>query len=180
MELVKKLSRIQRELVCEKNLYNNFGKYKYRNLESIFDSVKKFLNDELIIKIDEDLVLVGDRFYVKAIASITDGKDTITATAFARESLTKKGMDDSMVTISTSSYASKSAMQKLFMLDDTANKHEVDAQDNTTTTAIETINKLIKTKKVDKVDFLKYFKVDSVSGLSYENQQVAIKMLEKK
>lgn len=178
-DLVKKLNKIQKNLVCEKNLYNNFGKYKYRNLESIFNALKSHL-DGLIVKIDEDLVLVGDRFYIKAIATITNGKESISATAFARESNSKKGMDEAMVTISTSSYASKSAMQKLFMLDDTSNTHEVDAQDNTATTATSNINKLIKDKKVDKVEFLKYFKVNAVSELNYDNQQKAIAMLQKK
>ena len=89
-------------------------------------------------------------------------------------------MDDAMITISTSSYASKSAMQKLFMLDDTTNAHDLDAQDNTTTTAIETINKLIKTKKVNLLDFLKHFNVDRVGALSYDNQQKAINMLNEK
>jgi len=179
-ELVKKLSKIQKSLVCKKNLYNNFGKYKYRNLESIFDALKSHLGDELAVRIDEDIVMVGDRFYIKATAIISDGENEIKSSAFARESLTKKGMDDSMVTVSTSSYASKSAMQKLFMLDDTDNSHEVDNQDNSTATMIETINRLIKEKKADKIDFLKYFKVDSVSKLSYDNQQKAIAMLEKK
>jgi len=179
-ELVKKLGKIQKNLVCEKNLYNNFGKYKYRNLESIFDALKSHLGDTLAVRIDEDIVLIGDRYYIKATAIITDGIDSISTSAFARESLTKKGMDDSMVTISTSSYASKSAMQKLFMLDDTSNTHDVDAQDNTTTTAIETINRMIKEKKVNTVDFLKYFNVSSVSKLSYDNQQKAIQMLESK
>lgn len=180
MELVKKLSKIQRELVCEKNLYNNFGKYKYRNLESIFDALKKHLNDELIVKVDEDMVMVGDRIYNKCTASITDGKDTISAVAFAREAENKKGMDPAQVSISTSSYAAKSAMQKLFMLDDTSNTHDVDAQDNTQVSAIEEINKLIKEKKVDKVEFLKYFKVSAVSGLTYDDQQKAITMLKAK
>lgn len=179
MELIKKLSKIQKELVCEKNLYNSFGKYKYRNLESIFDALKKHLG-ELVVKIDEDLVLIGDRYYIKATATVTDGKDSLSAVAFARESLSKKGMDDAMVTVATSSYAAKSAMQKLFMLDDTTNTHEVDAQDNSQTSAIEKINKLINTKKVDKLEFLKYFKVSAISELSYDNQQKAIQMLEKK
>lgn len=179
-DLVAKLGKIQKNLVCEKNLYNNFGKYKYRNLESIFDALKDHLGDTLAVRIDEDIQLIGDRYYVKATAIITDGVNEIKATAFARESLSKKGMDDAMVTISTSSYASKSAMQKLFMLDDTSNTHEVDAQDNTQTTAIETINKLIKAKKVNEVEFFKYFNVSSVSGLSYDNQQKAIQMLDRK
>lgn len=179
MELVKKLAKIQKELVCEKKLYNSFGKYNYRNLESIFDALKKHIGD-LVVKIDEDLVLIGDRYYIKATATITDGKDSISSTAFARESLSKKGMDDSMVTVSTSSYASKSAMQKLFMLDDTSNTHEPDAQDNSQVSVTNEINKLIKTKKVDLVEFLKYFKKNAVSELNYDDQQKALIMLQNK
>jgi hypothetical protein len=179
-ELIKKLSKVQKELVCKKNLYNSFGKYNYRNLESIFDSLKSHLANDVAVIIEEDLILIGDRYYVKATAIFTDGENKITASAFARESLSKKGQDDAMVTISTSSYASKSAMQKLFMLDDTSNTHEVDAQDNSQTSAIEKINKLINTKKVDKLEFLKYFKVNAVSELTFDGQQKAIQMLEKK
>lgn len=180
MKLVEKLSKIQRELICEKNLYNNFGKYKYRNLESIFDALKGHLNNEVTVKIDEDVVMVGDRIYIKAIASITDGKDTISATAFAREAENKKGMDSAQVTISTSSYASKSAMQKLFMLDDTATIHDVDSQDNTVVSFMEQVKKLLKETKTDEQEFLKHFKQNAVSSLTYEQQQEAIKMLNTK
>lgn len=179
-ELVKKLAKIQRELVCTKNLRNNFGKFNYRNLESIFDALKGHLKDDLVVTVNEELVSVGDRFYIKATASITDGESTISANAFARESLSKKGMDDAMVTISTSSYASKSAMQKLFMLDDTPNVHDIDAQDNDQVSMTDKINKLIKAKNVNPVEFFKFFKVKAVSELSYENQQKALAMLEKK
>lgn len=180
MELVEKLSKIQRELVCEKNLYNNFGKYKYRNLEAIFEALKQHLKDKLIVKIDEDIVMIGDRIYIKATASITDGKDTITATAFAREAENKKGMDSAQVTISTSSYASKSAMQKLFMLDDTATIHDVDNQDNTITSFLEQVRKLLKETKTDEQEFLKHFKQSAVSQLTYDQQQQAVEMLNKK
>lgn len=85
-----------------------------------------------------------------------------------------------VVTVATSSYARKTALNGLLLLDDTTEENDVDAQDNTTTTMIQTINKLIKTKKVDTVEFLKYFKVNAVSELTYEAQQKAIDMLNKK
>ena len=88
-------------------------------------------------------------------------------------------MSDSQVTVATSSYARKTALNGLLLLDDTDDSKDVDAQDNTTSTMIETIRKLIKTKKVNEIDFLKYFKVDAISQLSYDNQQIAIQMLEK-
>ena len=180
MELIKKLSKIQRELVCEKNLLNKFGNYKYRNLESIFDALKQHLNDEVIVTVNEDIVMVGDRLYIKATAQITDGKDSVSATAFAREADNKKGMDSAQVTISTSSYASKSAMQKLFMLDDTATVHDVDNQDNTQASFIEQIRKLLTETKTDVMEFLKHFGRAAISDLTYEEQQKAVQMLNTK
>lgn len=179
MTLSERLSKIQKELKCEKSKKNTFGNYTYRSLEDIQEAVKQKL-DGLSIFLTDDVTMISDRIYIKSTASITDGKDIISVSAVAREPLTQKGMSDSQVTVATSSYARKTALNGLLLLDDTSEENEVDAQDNTTSTAIETINKLIKTKKVNTVDFLKYFKVDAVSQLSYEQQQQAIQMLNKK
>ena len=177
--LSERLSQIQKDLKCEKTKRNNFGKYNYRTLEDIQEAVKSKL-DGLSIYLTDDVIMVADRIYIKATASITNGTDTISVNAVAREPLAQKGMSDSQVTVATSSYARKTALNGLLLLDDTAEEADVDAQDNSQTTMIQTINKLIKTKKVDTVEFLKYFKVNAVSELSYENQQKAIQMLEKK
>lgn len=177
--LSERLSLIQKELKCEKTKRNNFGKYNYRTLEDIQESVKKKL-DGLSIFLTDDVIIVSDRIYIKSTASITDGKDTISVNAVAREPQDQKGMSPSQVTVATSSYARKTALNGLLLLDDTAEEAEVDAQDNSQTTMIQTINKLIKTKKVDTVEFLKYFKVSAVSELPYDAQQKAIQMLEKK
>ena len=179
MTLSERLSKIQKELKCEKIRTNKFGGYNYRTLEDIQESVKNKL-DGLSIFLTDDVIIVSDRIYIKSTASITDGKDTISVNAVAREPLTQKGMSDSQVTVATSSYARKTALNGLLLLDDTAEANEVDAQDNTVSTAIQTINKLIKVKKVNLVDFLKYYKVAAVSELSFEQQQQAIQALEKK
>lgn len=179
MTLSERLSKIQKDLKCEKSRKNTFGNYTYRSLEDIQEAVKQKL-DGLSIFLTDDVMIVSDRIYIKSTASITDGRDTISVSAIAREPLTQKGMSDSQVTVATSSYARKTALNGLLLLDDTTEENEVDAQDNTTSTAIETINKLIKTKKVNTVDFLKYFKVDAVSQLTYEQQQQAVQMLNKK
>ena len=179
MTLSERLSKIQKELKCEKTRTNKFGGYNYRTLEDIQESVKNKL-DGLSIFLTDDVIIVSDRIYIKSTASITDGKDTISVDAVAREPLTQKGMSDSQVTVATSSYARKTALNGLLLLDDTAETNEVDAQDNTVSTAIQTINKLIKVKKVNLVDFLKYYKVAAVSELSFEQQQQAIQALEKK
>ena len=121
MEIYKKLSRIQCELVATKGQYNNFGKYSYRSCEDILEAVKPLLDKyDVAIVIKDDIVLVGDRFYVKATATLIDSDtgETVETSAFARESADKKGMDASQVTGATSSYARKYALNGLFAIDD--------------------------------------------------------------
>lgn len=179
MNLSERLSKIQKELKCEKSRSNKFGGYSYRTLEDIQEALKPKL-DGLSITLTDDVFVVSDRVYIKSTATITDGNKSISVNAVAREPLDQKGMSSSQVTVATSSYARKTALNGLLLLDDTSEENEVDAQDNTVSTAIETINKLIKTKKVNTLDFLKYFKVDAVSQLTYDQQQQAITMLNKK
>ena len=179
LKLSERLSKIQKELKCEKSRKNNFGNYTYRTLEDIQEAVKNKL-DGLAIYLTDDVTIISDRIYIKSTATITDGNSEISVSAIAREPLTQKGMSDSQVTVATSSYARKTALNGLLLLDDTSEENEIDAQDNTASTAIEAINRLIKTKKVNMLDFLKYFEVDAVSQLTYDQQQKAIDMLNKK
>lgn len=122
MSIAEKLMRIQTEIKAPKNLYNNFGKYHYRNAEGICEAVKPYLEKEkCVLTLTDSIVEVGGRIYVEAIATLTDCEsDTFFATtAYARESLEKKGMDDSQITGTASSYARKYALNGLFLLDDT-------------------------------------------------------------
>ena len=117
-----KLMHIQTELKAPKNLYNSFGKYKYRNLEGICESVKPLLAKYgLAMTMEDSVRLVGDRVYVRAYVLLMDieSKETVDCTAYAREASTKKGMDDSQITGTASSYARKYALSGLFLLDDT-------------------------------------------------------------
>jgi hypothetical protein len=123
---IAKVAKIQQSLNAPKNQYNSFGKYPYRNLEDILEAAKRLLGD-LVLTINDDIAVAGDRVYVKAVATITDGEHSITNTGFAREAMTKKGMDESQITGSTSSYARKYAVAGLFLCDD--NK-DADSQDN--------------------------------------------------
>lgn len=121
------LKNIQQKLKAPKNQYNNFGKYKYRNCEDILEAVKPLL-ENATLTINDEIVMVGERFYVKATATLKDGKEEVSTTAYARESIAKKGMDDAQVTGATSSYARKYALNGLFLIDDTK---DADNQDNT-------------------------------------------------
>ena len=113
------LMQIQSELVAPKNQVNNFGKYKYRSCEDILAAVKTLLKKTgTILTLTDEIVPIGNRFYIKATATLT-GEGTICVSAFAREGETKKGMDESQITGAASSYARKYALNGLFCIDDT-------------------------------------------------------------
>lgn len=119
---MKRLIEIQKELKAPKGQYNSFGKYKYRNCEDILEAVKPLLaKRDLFITLNDDIIAVNERYYVKATATIYDneGKEIAHTTAFAREEESKKGMDGSQVTGASSSYARKYALNGLFAIDDT-------------------------------------------------------------
>jgi len=112
------LARIQRELKAPKNLYNSFGKYAYRNAEGILEAVKPLLNG-LVLLLSDEIEHIGDRYYVKATVTLTDGEESVSVSASAREDETKKGMDGCQITGACSSYARKYALNGLFDIDDT-------------------------------------------------------------
>ena len=118
---MKELMEIQSKLNVPKSLTNSYGGYKYRSAELILEAVKPLLKENgCTLTINDDMVMVGDRIYVKATATIRNEKgETETTTAFAREPLSKKGQDDSQVTGAASSYARKYALNGLFCIDDT-------------------------------------------------------------
>lgn len=116
---MKNLAEIQSAVKAKKSNYNSFGKYHYRNKESILEVVKPLVNPHgWFVKVDDDLVLIGNRYYIKSTATLSNGKETYTACGWAREAEVKKGMDESQITGSASSYAGKMALQNLLALDD--------------------------------------------------------------
>jgi len=120
------MHEIQKQLKAPKGQENTFGHYNYRSCEDIVEAVKPILNERgFFLNISDEMVMLGDRFYVKATAKVVvqtngDGIKLIAeATAYAREALTKKGMDESQITGAASSYARKYALNGLFAIDDT-------------------------------------------------------------
>lgn len=117
---MKALINIQSELKAPKSQYNKFGGFYYRSVEDILEGLKPLLLEhECQLFMSDSIEQVADRIYIKATATITDGEQTINVSAYARESESKKGMDDSQVSGSTSSYARKYALNGLFLIDDT-------------------------------------------------------------
>jgi len=131
---MEKLIKIQAELKCPKSQTNNFGKYKYRSCEDILEAIKPFIaKEELLLTLSDDIVQIGDRFYVKATATIRDEKNIIKEiTAYAREEETKKGQDGSQITGASSSYARKYALNGMFLIDDTKDSDSTNTHNDKT------------------------------------------------
>ena len=118
--LTQKLLNVQRDLKAPKGQYNSFGKYKYRSAEDILEAVKPInVRNGILLTITDEPILIGEWHYIKASATVTDGVDNLTVTAYARESETKKGQDLSQITGTASSYARKYALNGLYLIDDT-------------------------------------------------------------
>lgn len=146
-ELNKSLAILQEKVKATKTLHNGYANFNYRNVESIYEATKPFLKElGLTLILSDEIVLIGDRFYIKATATLSNGKESISTCAYARESLDKKGMDSAQITGSCSSYARKYALGGLLLLDD--NK-DIDSQDNTQAKKQVAINdkELLQTKK---------------------------------
>lgn len=115
----QKLIEVQEELKAPKGQYNSFGKYHFRSTEDIVEALKPLLIKRgLLLLMYDEIELIGSRIYVVSTADLTDGATNIKVSARARESETKKGMDDSQITGTASSYARKYALNGMFLIDD--------------------------------------------------------------
>lgn len=190
MNIYEKLIKVQNELKAPKNQRNNFGGYNYRSCEDILEAVKPILKENgLTLFITDDIVNVGDRYYIVAIATLIDIEtgEKITTQANARESEEKKGMDQSQITGTASSYARKYCLNGLFLIDDTKDADTNEYQKTTKAEpkiegrkinlkelgilqqtiakynlTDERINEILKKygyKKLDEVDFENYAKI---------------------
>ena len=158
----EKLIHIQSRLKAPKGNYNSFGKYKYRSCEDILEAVKPLLVEEgLTLTLSDEIEHIGDRYYVRATASLYENDNLIAiVSAYAREEDTKKGMDTSQITGTASSYARKYALNGLFLIDDTkdADTDEYASQtaheEYATTTEKKTLMRLCEDLNVDISDIL--------------------------
>ena len=182
--LNQRVGDIQHKLKAPKGQYNSFGKYNYRSCEDILEGVKPLLKEHnLALLINDEIVQIGERYYVKATAKITDGRECVSATAYAREPDTKKGMDESQITGATSSYARKYALNALLCIDDTKDADTMDNSKKLVQQTQETVYNWnsLKTRAVQggisEEDLVHYvtetFKVSKPSELKQEHYQQA-------
>ena len=152
MGINEKLLEIQTELKAPKSQYNSFGKYKYRNCEDILEALKPLLAKvKAAVVITDEIVNIAQRFYVKATVKLinVENDEVIETSAYAREPENKKGLDESQITGSTSSYARKYALNAMFAIDDT--KDSDYAPDSNSKTATAPKNKPLSKEKNNNV-----------------------------
>lgn len=188
MNIYEKLLAIQQELKAPKGQYNSFGKYNYRSCEDILEAVKPLCaKHEALLIVSDELVYMGDRYYIKATATLIDTVESNSYaqnTAYAREEETKKGMDCSQITGTASSYARKYALNGLFCIDDTKDadtdefkkqedKPEPKVDKKMMEVIVETAARYAEIKKGDPDELLKYYlnkyKVKTIEDLTYKN-----------
>lgn len=194
---MENLTKIQTELKAPKNQYNKFGGYNYRSAEDILEAVKPLLlkyGAELTIC--DEICEIGGRIYVKAVCKYREGNDGVTVNAYAREPENKKGMDDSQITGTASSYARKYALNGLFLIDDTKDadtnayyeqtrNNPPPAQkktigDRSTKEQWEEIDRLIEQTKTDRAKMLGYYKVKDVTDMNFDTARNCIANLKAK
>ena len=160
-EINIKLMNIQQELKAPKGQYNDFGKYAYRSCEDILEAVKPLLRKEkVVLTISDELQYIGNRYYIKATATLidTESEVTISNSAYAREEETKKGMDGSQITGASSSYARKYALNGLFGIDDNKDSDTTNIQSKE-----EKEDKKISTKQIELIQ--KYYQGENLTKL---------------
>lgn len=185
----QKLNYIQGALKAPKNQRNNFGGYNYRSCEDILEALKPLLGEtKTTLIISDEPILVGDRFYIKATAILKDcenEKGEISASAYAREPLSKKGADEAQVTGGSSSYARKYCLNGLFCIDDTkdadySNTHGKEQSAKLTEAQKSEILEKVEQTDTDLNALLNFFNVDYIENLTSENAKYAISILNKK
>lgn len=192
---MKELIEIQKKLKAPKGQYNSFGKYKYRSAEDILEAVKPLCHEKnCTLTLSDEMVNIGERYYIKATAKITNGTEDVVVSAYAREDETKKGMDGSQITGTASSYARKYALNGLFCIDDTkdadtdeykrqstgnSKKESQKAAPKFSREELETkIVALCDAKRVDVAEICKKVKVGSLEELNDDRLQKCLEYVQ--
>ncbi len=188
MTIYEKLSAIQQQIKAPKNLTNKFGGYNYRNAEGILEAVKPFEEKyNVLFLISDEVQQIGDRYYVKARVMIrdTESDSSVSCYGYARESETKKGMDDSQITGAASSYARKYALNGLLLLDDTKDADSDEDTRNTggvqfvTAPMVASLKDELNRVGKSEDELLKYLKVTTFEQITIDKYKLAMDMLTK-
>lgn len=175
---MKELNTIQSLLKAPKDQYNKFGNYKYRNCEDILEAVKPLLfSQSCTLTISDEIVMIGTRYYVRTTATIKNANgETEMTTAYAREDESKKGMDASQITGSTSSYARKYALNGLFCIDDTKDSDSLNNECQSNNQLEKDNRKLLPKDKFNDEDLMKWI-YQKLEKAKSENKRLSLSNL---
>lgn len=182
MSVYAKLAKIQKEIKAPKSQYNKFGNYFYRNCEDILCALKPLLaNEKCTLVISDELILVGNRYYIKAKAEFIDCEtgERISNESYAREDEVKKGMDSSQITGSASSYARKYALNGMLCIDDSKDDDSNESNVAEKSALLKEFENEIKRTGKSCRYFLKEAAADTVEELSADFLNNALCMLRK-
>ena len=197
--MLNELIKIQSTLKCNKSQFNKFGNYHYRSCEDILEAVKPLLQKhDCTLTLSDELVNIGERYYIKAAATIKNSNgEEETVNAYAREPLSAKGMSDSQITGTASSYARKYALNGLFLIDDTKDadtnaykeqqqvaeeeqKADADMQKKITKLEATTISGLAKSYGSSDEEVLAYCGIEKYRDMTKAQYGDVFRMLEQK
>ena len=126
MTINEKLATVQTKFKSKKSRFNSFGKYYFRSAEDILEATKPYLLElGVSVTINEELIASDPMPILQTSATVSDGKDAITATALVGVDLAQKGMQVPQQFGSASSYGKKYALGNLFLIDDTQDSDAV-------------------------------------------------------
>lgn len=190
--IYQKLNFVQSKMKAPKNLFNSFGKYKYRNAESILEAFKPYGKElGLVLMLNDSVEQIGDRVYIKATATLIDIEDNsrTEVSAYAREPMSKKGLDDSQLSGATSSYARKYCLNGLFLLDDTKdadtdeyrtqaeNQYKAQKPQKLTDIQVQSLINVVAKKGLDIDELLSKVGLDGTDELTAETYNEIVKMV---
>lgn len=181
MNIKEKLLKVQIELKAPKNQRNNFGGYNYRSCEDILEAVKPLLEkNNMTLTISDDIIQVGEKYFVKSIATVQDleSEETITNQAFA-EIGEHKGMSSEQTTGTCSSYCRKYCLNGLFLIDDQKDADTDEYQKQEEKKATEKQITILEEKCTDEeIEMIyKKYKIEKLEDLSME---IASKLISRK
>lgn len=178
MEGIELLNDIRLKLKVKKSRYNTFGEFNYRSCEDILEAVKPLLGGSQLL-ITDDIIMIGERYYLKAIVEWSDESYAIRALGFAREPVDLPKMNQSQVTGSASSYARKYALSALFLLDD-----GIDADSGVieyiTSEQVKELERLLKETKTDKAKALSFAEAESLDKVQVGKYEEIVSILKDK
>lgn len=193
MKIQDILVEIQTSLKVTKDRNNNHGNFNFRSMEDINQKLKPILKQHnAVFIVSDEMVMIGDRFYIKATATLKSSDSEVSAVGYAREANEQRGMNSAQLTGSTSSYARKYATSGLFAIDDNKDaddfmsEDEIKKQDEEKQkNAVDGLRRLILTLPLNKQNeavqsVLESASIKNIDDITYREARIQFSAIQKR